>query len=139
MPRSLSKGRSEKEVTVAVLDAARLYGIVLERRNVGLAFNAKGRPVPFGKPGEPDYRATLPGGRVLAVEMKRSTFDPRKLRGKDRDHFDRQIAEMRRINAAGGLAFWVRDGVDAARAFARIMSTPGLRVDVDDDGFCFLE
>lgn len=138
-PKPRKAAPTEKQVTAQVLDAARLYGLVLERRNVGLALGASGRPVAFGKPGDPDWEGTVPAGpsrgRRLAVEIKAGDFDPRKLRGEKAEHFARQLAAMTAINEAGGFAFWTRDGKDAARVFERLMSDDGLRIEFTPDGF----
>lgn len=148
MPRKarplITDACTENQVTAQVLDAARVWAIPLERQNVGLAFNGKGQPVKFNEAGDADYRGTVPGGpsrgRRLAVEMKRSDFDPTKLKpGTDKyEHFWLQVEKLRRINADGGFAFWTRDGRDAARVFDRLMHTPGLTVDIDERGYCWL-
>ncbi len=136
-------GRTEAEVTAAVLDAAKMFGLELERRNVGLAMNPAGKAVRFGKPGEADWQCTVSHGpnrgRDLRCEIKHELFDPRKLRGEKAAHFARQLDELRRVNGAGGIAVWVRDGADAARVFARVVTATGLRVEIDPDGFCWME
>ena len=141
--KPLKTGRTEAQVTAAVLDAAKLFGLELERRNVMVAFNPSGQRVRCGTPGEPDYQTTIPAGpnrgRTLGVEIKHSEFDPTRLRGVKADHFGCQLDRMRALNAAGGLSFWVRDGADAARAFRRVATAPGLRVEIDVQGFCVLE
>jgi hypothetical protein len=141
-PKPLRPGQTEAQVTEQVLDAARLFGLPLERRNVMVATNPRGQAVRCGTPGEPDYTCTVPvgpnRGRTLGVEIKHSEFNPARLRGSKREHFDRQLGRMRTSNEAGGLAFWVRDGADATRAFRRVVSTPGLRVEIDATGNCVL-
>jgi hypothetical protein len=128
---------TEAEVTRAVLDAARCYGLVLERQNTGAALNPSGRLVTFGTPGDPDYRATF-RGRSIGVEAKHGGFDPRRLRGAGRAHFDRQLARLKALNDAGGFGVWLRDGADAAHVFRRLAEDPGLRVEFDDAGFPWL-
>ena len=99
-----------------------------------------GQRVRCGTPGEPDYTCTVSigpnRGRTLGVEIKHSEFDPTRLRGVKADHFGRQLDRMRALNAAGGLSVWVRDGADAARAFRRVATAPGLRVEIDAIGVC---
>lgn len=141
-PRPRATGIPESQVTAAVLDAAALFGLKLERRNVGMAAGANGKAVRFGTPGEPDYSGVWPAGpnrgRTVALEIKRGDFDPTRLRGAKAAHFARQVAAMRRLNDSGGFALWLRDGADAARVFARLMGTPGLAVEIDGEGWCWL-
>ena len=140
--KPLRPGLTEKQVTAAVLDAAKLFGLPLERRNVMTAMNPRGQRVQCGTPGDPDWGCTIPvgpnRGRTLAVELKHSLFDPTRLRGEKAEHFGRQLARMRSLNEAGALAFWVRDGADATRAFRRVTTMPELRVEIDEVGFCEL-
>lgn len=144
MPRvkTLDARATEKQVTAAVLDAARIFGLALERQNVGMSFNASGSAVRFGEPGDPDYRTTIPSGpsrgRGLYVEMKREGFDPRKLRGEKAKHFARQLARMKQLNEDGAMAFWVDNGPDASRVFQRLMLDSPLWVEFDANGFPYL-
>lgn len=132
-PKPLKAGLTERQVVAQLYDAARAFGVVLDRQNTGAAVNPKGRLVTFGVPGTPDLTGTLPGGRRLDVEAKRSDFDPAKLRGEKRDHFLNQIARMRTLNDRGGLAFWVNDVGDFVHVMKRAAEHPGLAVTFDED------
>lgn len=116
-PRSRLKplvpGRTEKQVTAEVLDAARLFGIELKRRNVGgLTDAASGRYVAFNEAGDADYTGEIPAGPgrphaiPLYVELKKEGFDPSRARGKERARFERQLAKLREANRRGCVAFW---------------------------------
>lgn len=131
---------SEREVTRAVLDAARLFGLKLERQNVGMAFGAGGNAVRFGQPGDPDWRCdSIPTGpnrgRSLWLEIKREGFDPRKLKGLKRKHFDNQLARMCELNAGGSLALWVSDARELITFCGYIRDYEGLSVVFVDGGF----
>ena len=93
--KTLKRTRTEREVTAEVIDALRHHGLEPKRQNVGGLRNASGSYVAFGEPGDSDWRAELPDGRTLYVEVKREGFDPAKCRGKDRERFDRQLAKLR--------------------------------------------
>lgn len=110
--KSRSEGRTEREVMRQVIDAARALGLDMERENVGVGVNPKGQQVRFGRVGRPDLSCILPDGRLCRVEVKREGYEPSKLRGKAREHFERQLAEMKRINESNGVAFWVDDAVE---------------------------
>jgi hypothetical protein len=78
--KPVKPGATEAQDAAEVLDAARSYGLTLERCNVGLALDAAGRAVRFGVPGDPDGRGIVPIGpnRVwtLAADVKDERFDP---------------------------------------------------------------
>jgi hypothetical protein len=133
MTKPRKPGRTEKEVTQQVLDAATLLGIELKRRNVGAAVNPHGRTVRFGEPGDADWYAVLPDGRHLDVEIKRKGFDPTKLKGEKKAHFERQLARLRRTNELGGVGFWASDAVNFYFAMQKILD--GCRVEIDERGF----
>jgi hypothetical protein len=126
-------GRTEKEVTQQVLDAAAMLGIELKRRNVGAMVNPHGQTVRFGDPGDADRYAVLPDGRHLDVEIKREGFDPTKLRGAKKAHFERQLARLRRTNELGGVGFWISDAGDFLVALRKVLD--GARVEIDERGF----
>jgi hypothetical protein len=136
--KPLIPGRTEKQVTAAVLDAAACLGIKLERRNVGGMTGASGKYVAFGSSGDSDYYAIMPdgSGRMLAVEIKREGFDPRKARGKELARFRNQADKLRAVNAAGGVGLWTRDAGDFLHAMRAVLS--GCRIEIDDDGFCWV-
>jgi hypothetical protein len=140
MHRRLKKprtGRTEAQVLAAVLDALRTYGIEPCRTNTGAAVNPRGRLVMFGRKGDADIQTQIPAGwgsasgRKLDIEVKRERFDPRRLRGKAREHFDRQLDRLRRTNANGGFGFWVRDAAEVIRVLERIRE--GWRVELEGD------
>jgi hypothetical protein len=133
MTKPRKPGRTEKEVTLQVLDAAALLGIELKRRNVGAMVNPHGRTVRFGEPGDADWYAVLPDGRHLDVEIKRKGFDPTKLKGEKKAHFERQLARLRRTNELGGVGFWASDAVNFYFAMQKILD--GCRVEIDERGF----
>lgn len=102
-------GRTEKQVAVQIVQAAAMLGIELKRRNVGMAYNPNGQPVWYGEKGDADWYATLPDGRHLDLEIKHEHFNPSKLTGSKREHFERQLAKLRRTNEQNGVGFWVDD------------------------------
>lgn len=111
-PKVPKPGRTEAQVLQQVLDAARALGLDLARRNTGAGVNPSGKLVRFGRPGDSDLSGILPDGRRLDVEVKHEGFDPSRLRGAKLEHFDRQLARLQSVNAAGGVAFWVEDALE---------------------------
>lgn len=107
--KPLSPGRTEKQVLAQVLEALKSFGIDVERQNTGAGVNASGKTIRFGTPGNADISGQLPDGRKLDIEVKREGFDPNKLRGAKREHFDRQLARLQKTNAGGGVGFWTDD------------------------------
>jgi hypothetical protein len=114
MKAETSSLRTERQVLAQVLDAFRSFGIDIKRQNTGAAVNPSGRLVCFGEKGDSDLAGTLPDGRTIHVEVKRENFDPSKLRGSKREHFERQLERLRRTNATGGVAFWTDDAKELA-------------------------
>lgn len=129
-------GLTERQVCDQVIAAARLFGIVLARRNTGVGVNPAGTLVRFGSPGDSDYTAVLPGGSHMALEIKKECFDPRTVRGAERERFRRQVAKLREVNAAGGVGLWVRDPGEFLEALRKVLA--GWRVEIDAGGFCWL-
>jgi hypothetical protein len=127
---------------VGVLDTLKAFGVSADRRNTGVGENPRGQRVRFGRPGDSDISGTIPagwgaaGGRRIDIEVKRPTFDPRRVHGQARAHFERQLSRLRRLNAEGGFGLWVRDVADLVRALTRIKS--GWRVEIDPAGWCWL-
>lgn len=109
----------ERDIAKGVVKAFRLWGIALERQNTGVGTfrNRDGstRTVRFGKRGNLDYRAILPGGRVLEVEIKRPGKKPTAA----------QLVRIREINAADGRALWLDDAAEAFEA-ARKLAAGGV-------------
>ncbi len=133
--KKLNPHPTEKQVTAAVVDAALIFGCVLDRQNTGAGLNPKGKMVRFGIPGNTDLTGALPRtGRALHVEIKAGDFDPSKLRGAKKDHFARQLARMAELNARGGAAFWVSDASDFVRAMEILRDDPWASVAFDPDG-----
>lgn len=120
----------ERDVLRACLDALRAFGFEPQRRNVVAVEvegrNGKRRLVRAGEPGEADITATVPTGpnrgKRVEVEVKRPGERPR----------PEQLAFLRRVNASGGLAFWVDDAAVLARVLRRLLD--GWRVEIDDGG-----
>jgi len=69
-----------------------------------VATNPRGQVVRCGTPGECDFEFTVPPNAPnnasihVYIELKREGFDPRKLRGKGRQHFERQLDYMKKRN-----------------------------------------
>jgi hypothetical protein len=127
----------EADVAAQVVQAAsELFGLELHRRNVGGFQNARGQYVKCGEAGELDYWADLQDKRRLELETKKASFDPTKISGKEKERFALQLARMRVVNAQGNVAFWVRDSTHFVTAMQHILA--GCRVEIDEDGFCFV-
>jgi hypothetical protein len=133
---------SERQVSEQVREAARVFGLELKRRNVGAGVNPSGRTVRFGDRGDADFYVCLPGGRLMDVEVKAEGFEPRKLRGGEKRHFDEQLARLRATHARGGFALWVDDGRVFLLALQHVLqggrlSMPGYdRVELIPGGPC---
>lgn len=107
--KPLKTTRTEAEVSQQVVEAAQMLGIELKRRNVGAFANPKGRMVRCADVGDGDFYAVLPDGRHMDLEIKSEGFDPSKLTGEKKAHFDRQIEKLQRTNALGGVGFFIDD------------------------------
>jgi hypothetical protein len=118
---------TEAEVLAAVLDAAAILGLDLARQNTGAGVNPAGKVVRFGRSGDSDLDGQLPDGRRLSVEVKREGFDPSKLRGEKRAHFERQLARLRKTNELGGCGFWCDDAAEFLTIMRHIIS--GARIE----------
>ncbi len=146
MPRNrlkpLKPGRTEAQVLEQVLQALAIYGIDADRQNTGGMLNPKGQYVPFGRPGNSDVTGMIPGawgdasGRKLDIEVKREGFDPRKVRGKARERWERQLARLRRTNENGGYAAWVTDAAHVIKVLEGIKA--GYRVVIGEDEWPYL-
>lgn len=112
--KPLVPGRTEAQVLAQVLDALRTFGIDAGRQNTGAGVNPRGQTIRFGTPGNSDISGMLPDGRKLDIEVKREGFDPSKLRGEKREHFERQLSRLRKTNEQGGVGFWVDDAKELA-------------------------
>lgn len=125
--KTLKTGRTEAQVLAQVLEAARMLGLDLDRRNTGAGVNPSGKIVRFGKPGDSDLAGTLPDGRTIHVETKAEGFDPSKLRGEKKAHFERQLARLQKTNALGGVGFFCDDGAEFLLIMQHVLA--GARVD----------
>jgi hypothetical protein len=114
--KPLKMTRTEAEVMDQVLEAAQMLGLDLTRQNTGAAeyANADGssRQVRYGQRGNADLVGTLPGGRTLKIEVKAEGFDPNKLSGEKKAHFDRQLERLQETNRLGGVGLWVDDSLE---------------------------
>lgn len=124
---------TEAQLLGQAVEAARCFGVVLERSNVMVALNPKGQPVACGVKGDPDLKGTLPSGRSVRVELKRPGFDPAKLRGKARGHFARQVARMAELNARGEACWWAADVGDVVRGLEILRDDPRAVITFDPD------
>jgi hypothetical protein len=136
MPAPRKPGRTEAEVQAQVVEAFRMLGIELKRRNVGAMTNPQGRTVRFADPGDADLYGILADGRHVDLEVKREGFDPRTVRGKDRERFQRQLDRLKRTNAQGGVGTWLCDSAQVFHLMSRLAE--GWRVEFDADGFPWL-
>ena len=112
---------SEAEVSQQVREAAQMLGLKLERQNTG-GLKVAGRYVAFGEQGDPDYRATLPGGRRLGLEIKRPGQRPT----------PGQMAKLRALNEEGAVGLWVDDSIKFLLWMREILW--GARVEIDEWG-----
>lgn len=119
MPRTkvLKVGRTEAQVMQQILDAAGMLGIDMDRQNTGGFTNPRGQYVPCGQPGNSDLIGVLKDGRAIMVECKAEGFDPSKLSGDKKAHFDRQLERLRKTNRLNGVGFFCDDG----EIFLRVM------------------
>lgn len=112
----------EREVLKGVLDALKMFGVDASRNNTGAMRNPSGRLVRFGNPGDADIRGVMKDGRALSIEVKKLGERPR----------PEQFDHLHRINASGGVAFWVDDIETFVRLFPAILA--GARIEIDSAG-----
>ncbi len=89
----------ERDVQKSILAFLALRGILAWRQNTGSVvreYRGKSRLIRFGMSGMPDILGCLPGGRLLAIEVKRPGNKPT----------DEQFATLANLTKAGALAFW---------------------------------
>jgi len=87
----------ERDIQKVILDYLACIKVFAWRQNRGAmkgAHKGKGWFVRFGPPGQSDILGVLPGGRFLAIEVKRIGESPS----------DDQQRFLDRVNAAGGIA-----------------------------------
>lgn len=128
--------RTEAEVLAQTFEACALFGLDVKRQNVGAAANPGGQMVRFNERGDADISGMLPDGRRIDIECKAEGFDPRRLRGAKRAHWDRQFARLKRTNDQGGVGLWTDSPEQLPRVFARLLE--GWRVEFDGDGIPWL-
>ena len=92
-------GPIESALVKACLDLLAVRRIFAWRNSVGAAYNPRGRFVRFGKVGSSDILGVLPGGRLLALEVKRPGGRLT----------EAQADFLQQINTAGGLAVMIQD------------------------------
>jgi hypothetical protein len=99
-PVARANDRREAAALAEVLKALRAHRAEAwcERQNSG-AVRVEGRWIRFGWPGCPDVLGQLTDGRLLGVEVKAA-------KGRTSPE---QVAFLKRINRAGGMAFFARD------------------------------
>jgi hypothetical protein len=114
--KPLKATRTEAEVLAQILEAAQMLGLDLTRQNTGAVeypnVDGSSRQVRYGQKGNSDLIGTLPGGRTLQVEVKTEGFDPNKLSGEKKAHFDRQLERLQETNRLGGVGLWVDDSLE---------------------------
>lgn len=119
-----SEPAREREILVGVLQALAILDIPADRQNTGAMINASGKLVRFGNRGNADITATIPrgphAGKRLEIEVKRPGQYPQAS----------QVHRMRRVQAAGGIAFWVNDASKCLEILQRVLD--GWSVEVDD-------
>jgi len=126
----------EAAVQKSILALAPLFDVTLRRQNTGVFRDRTGRPVRFGEPGASDLIGfTGPSwgplaGRVLAVEVKWEGWKPPGLKAKARARWERQLARLREVNAAGGFGFWV-DHPDHFEKIVKTLRTGLYRIGFD--------
>ena len=127
----LDARRTEAQVLSQVLEAALCLGVDLDRQNTGAGVNPSGKLVRFGTPGNTDLSGMLPDGRKLDVEVKHEGFNPSKLRGRKREHFERQLERLKKTNAQGGVGFYTDD----SEQFLTVMRHVLAGASVVEDGY----
>jgi hypothetical protein len=129
--KPLKTTRTEAEVMAQILEAAQMLGLDLTRQNTGAAeyHNADGssRQVRYGQRGNSDLVGTLPGGRTLQVEVKAEGFDPSKLTGEKKVHFDRQLERLQETNRLGGVGVWVDDSLEFIDIMKHVLAGARIR------------
>lgn len=124
---------TEMQLLGQAVEAARMFGVVLERSNTGAFPGNSGRLVRCGVKGDPDLRGTLPTGRAVRVELKRPGFDPAKLRGAKLEHFRGQLSRMAELNARGEACWWASDVADVVRGLEILRDYPHATIEFDPD------
>lgn len=112
MPKAARTTTTEAQVLRACLDLLRLRGVLAWRNNSGMLRDARGRPVRFGLVGSSDILGVLPGGRLLAVEVKRPGGRPT----------EAQRGFLGAVIGAGGAALVIDDVAALAAVLDRLIA-----------------
>jgi hypothetical protein len=114
MSRTRADQVREREISKLALDwLINLRGVDVHRRNVGAMrreYKGRSRVIGFGEPGACDFWYVHSSGIHVDLEIKRPGEWPRK----------NQIVWMLRVNAAGGIAFWIEGLETLKRVHDRI-------------------
>lgn len=134
----------EAAVQRAVLATAPLFDVTLRRQNTGAARNPSGRLVRYGSPGASDLIGFAgpswgaKAGVAIAVEVKREGWKPPGPKAKARGRWERQLARLREVNAAGGFGFWT-DHPEHFEGVMEALRTGRYRVELDGDDVVLAE
>lgn len=133
----LKRRRREADLYQPIINAFAARGVYLERRNAGtILIEGKGgkrRAMRAGQLGTPDltgwttrqlliegqgpsWCGVVPGGTVVAIEVKPPNWRPRNRREELRHRIQR--AYLSRVERAGGLAWVISGPEDVARVLA---------------------
>lgn len=116
----------ECEVSKLALDwLVNLRGVDVHRRNVGAMrreYKGESRVIAFGEPGACDFWYIHDNGLHVDLEVKRTGEWPRL----------NQIVWMLRVNAAGGIAFWIEGLENLIRVHDMIKS--GHKISMYENG-----
>lgn len=77
-PQVAVEHTTENQVSAAVVRYMQARGWIADRVQVGLFYTKDGRPIPIGKPGQPDWRFKHPQLGYCEIEMKRPGEEPGK-------------------------------------------------------------
>ena len=81
---------------------------------------------PLSTPGVADIIGCLPGGRMLAIEVKRHGWQPPKS-GKALYHVQQQQAFLDAVNNAGGIGFFASSVGQVEKYLRPVLSTLGIK------------
>jgi hypothetical protein len=126
--KAYKPGLTEAQVMEGVREALAMFGLDVDRQNTAGAYNPKGQLVMCGKRGNSDWSGMIPAGwgdasgRKIDIEVKREDFDPTRLKpgSEKREHFERQLARLKKTCDNGGYGFWVVDARQVVHALSRI-------------------
>lgn len=140
--KPLKVGMPESRVLKGVIEACAFWDVKVDRQNTGGAYNSQGRYVAYGVAGNSDLTGRTKAswgplaGRVVNIECKREHYDPRRVYGKGRERWLKQLAVLRETNADGGYGFWTDDPQHAFEVLRLLRE--GYRVEIGDDEHVYL-